>query len=148
MTPARSIELGLTGTGATLPTPALWSDPQAVAARFVLADSTYAASEDPVAVNARRAAFTTPPLTADLAASSSGGIRLEGLRRRQATFAGAIEAITTVAATDFASVVELTVRITLTTNDRTPESRLRFYRLTLGRNIVGGRWLVVRAEQS
>lgn len=149
LTPARSVELALTGTGAPTPlTPALWSDPQSVAARFVLADSTYAANEDPAVVLARRGAFTTSRLAADLAASSSGAARLEELRRRQATFVGVIEAITTAEGTELVAAVELTVRVTLTTNDRAPDIRLRFYRLTLGCDMVGGRWLVVRAEQS
>lgn len=146
LSPARSIELGLGGPGAL--TPALWSEPQAVAAHFVLADTNFVASEDPTFVNARRAVFVTSRLTTDLNASSSGAARLEELRRREARSAGEVESITTVETSDLAAVVELTVRVTLTTNDWPPEFRLRFYRLTLGRDIVGRRWLVVRAEQS
>ena len=146
LSPARSVDLGLSAPG-TL-TAALWSEPQAVAAHFVLTDSSYAASEDPTVVNARRGVFAAARLAADLNASSSGATRLEELRRRGTRSAGEVESITTVETTDLAAVVELTVRVTLTTNDRPPEIRLRFYRLTLGRDIVGGRWLVVRAEQS
>lgn len=146
LSPARSVDLGLSTPG-TL-TAALWSEPQAVAAHFVLADTSYAASEDPAVVNARRGVFAASRLAADVNASSSGAARLEELRRRGARSAGEVESITTVETSDIAAVVELTVRVTLTTNDRPPEIRLRFYRLTLGRDIVGGRWLVVRAEQS
>ena len=123
-------------------------NPEAVAARFVLVDTTYSASEDAAAVNARRAAFATPRLAADLARSSSGGARLADLRRRQASFVGQIEAVRTREHTGAVAVVELTVRVTLTTNDAPPELRVRFHRLTLGRGAGTGRWLVARAEQS
>lgn len=146
LSPARSVDLGLSAPGAL--TAALWSEPQAVAAHFVLADTNYGASEDPTVVNARRGVFAASRLAADLNASSSGAARLEELRRRGARSAGEIESIATVETTDLAAVVELTVQVSLTTNDRPPESRLRAYRLTLGLDIVGGRWLVVRAEQS
>ena len=149
LTPARSAELGLQGPGRATPiTEQLWSNPQAVAARFVLVDTTYSASEDTAAVNARRAAYATARLTADLATSSSGGARLEDLRRRQAIFVGQIDALRTRDHTSAVGVVELTVRVTLTTNDALPERRMRFYRLTLGRDAGTGRWLVARAEQS
>ena len=96
LTPARSAALGLQGPGRATPlTEQLWSDAQAVAARFVLVDTTYSASEDAAAVNARRSAYATPRLTADLTTSSSGGARLEDLRRRQGTFVGQIEALRT-----------------------------------------------------
>lgn len=129
-------------------TPALGSEPEVVAARFVLADSNYAASEDGAIVNARRAEFAASRLADDLAASSSGAARIEELRRRGARFTGEIEAIATTEASDLLVVVALTVRVVLTTNDRPPELRIRYYRLTLGRDVFGGRWFVVRAEQS
>jgi hypothetical protein len=149
LTPARSAELGLEGPGQATPlTERLWSDPQAVAARFVLVDTTYSASEDAAAVNARRSAYAAPRLAADLAASSSGGARLEELRRRQASFVGHIEALSTSENTGTVAVVQLTVRMTLSTNDAPPEARVRFYQLTMGRDAGTGRWLVARAEQS
>ena len=149
LTPTRSAELGLHGPGRTTPlTDQLWGNPEAVAARFVLADTTYSASEDAGAVNASRAAYATPRLAADLAASSSGGARLEELRRRQASFVGHIEALSTSEDTGAVAVVHLTVRVTLTTNDAAPDPRVRFYQVTLGRDAAGGRWLVARAEQS
>ncbi len=149
LTPIRSAELGLTGPGRASPlTDQLWSNPQAVAARFVLVDTTYSASEDASAVNARRAAYATPRLAADLATSSSGGARLEELRRRHASFVGQIEALSTSEDTGTVAVVQLTVRVTLTTNDAPPDRRVRFYRLTLGRDAATGRWLVARVEQS
>jgi hypothetical protein len=149
LTPAGSAELGLQGPGRATPlTEQLWSNPQAVAARFVLTDTTYSASEDAAAVNARRAAYATHRLAADLATSSSGGARLVDLRRRQASFVGQIEAVRTREHTGAVAVVELTVRVTFTTNDAPPEPGIRFYRLTLGREAGTGRWLVARAEQS
>ena len=149
LTPARSAELGLHGPGRAIPlTDERWSNPQAVAGRFVLVDTTYSASEDAAAVNARRAAYATPRLAADLATSSSGGTRLEDLRLRQAIFVGEIEAVSTREHTGAVAVVQLTVRVTLTTNDAPPEPRVRFYQLTLGREAGIGRWLVARAEQS
>ena len=39
-----------------------WADPEAVGARFVLTDTTYAASEDPATVGARRSAYATERL--------------------------------------------------------------------------------------
>jgi hypothetical protein len=149
LTPRRSAELGLQGPGRAAPlTDHLWSDPQAVAARFVLVDTTYSASEDPAAVNARRAAYATPRLAADLAASSSGGARLEELRRRQASFVGQIEALSSSEDTGGVAVVQLTVAVTLTTSDAPPDRRVRFYQLGLGRDAGTGRWLVARAGQS
>ena len=149
LTPTRSAQLGLYGPGWATPlTDQLWSNSQAVAARFVLADTTYSASEDAGAVNARRAAYATPRLAADLAASSSGGARLEELRRRQASFVGHIEALRTSENTGAVAVVHLTIRVTVTTNDAPPDPRVRFYQVTLGRDAAGGRWLVARVEQS
>lgn len=149
LTPARSAELGLQGPGQATPlTDPLWSDPQAVAVRFVMADTTYLASEDAAAVNARRAAYATPRLAADLAASSSGGARLEDLRRRQASFVGQIEAVSTSKNTGTVAVIQLTVRVTMSTNDSPPDPRVRFYQLTMGRDAASGRWLLARAEQS
>ena len=149
LTPTRAAELGLEGPGrVTPPTDQLWSNPEAVAARFVLVDTTYSATEDPAAVNARRAAYATPRLAADLAASSSGGARLEDLRVRQASFVGQIEALSTSEDTGTVAVVQLTVRVTLTTNDAPPDRSVRFYQLTLAREAATGRRLVARAEQS
>ena len=149
LTPERSAELGLEGPGQATPlTDQLWSDPQAVAARFVLVDTTYSASEDAAEVNARRSAYATPRLAADLAASASGDARLEELRRRKASFIGHIEALSTSENTGTVAVVQLTIRVTLSTNDAPPDPRIRFYQLTMGRDAGTGRWLVARAEQS
>lgn len=46
------------------------------------------------------------------------------------------------------AVVQLTARVTLSTNDAPPEARVRFYQLTMGRDAGTGRWLVARPEQS
>lgn len=149
LTSARSAELGLRGPGRATPlTDELWSDPEAVAARFVLVDTTYSASEGAAAVNARRAAYATPRLAGDLATSSSGGARLDDLRRRQASFLGQIEGLRTSKNTGAMAVVQLTVKVTITTNDAPPDARVRFYQLTLGREAGTGRWLVARGEQS
>ena len=67
-------------------TPAQWADPEAVAARYVLVDTTYATAEDPGGVAARRAEYATARLAADLTTSSSGGARLEELRRRHTAY--------------------------------------------------------------
>lgn len=128
LSPTRSAELGLHGGGrATSLTDELWSNAQAVAARFVLADTTYSASEDAGAVNSRRAAYATPRLAAELAASSSGGARLEELRRRHASFVSQVEALSTSDDTGTVAVVQLTVGVTLTTNDAPPDRRVRFH---------------------
>ena len=150
LTPAQRAELGLSGPGTSIqaPTPQQWADPQAVAARFVLADTSYSAAEDPVAVNARRAAYVTPRLAADLATSSSGAARLEELRRRQASFTGEVLSITTHQANGDVTVVRLSVAVVLTSSDQPPDRRVRFYQLTLWRELSVGQWLVARAEQS
>lgn len=149
LTPARQAQLGLAGPGAAQPlTSQQWAEPEAVAARFVLADTTYTAAEDPVAVNTRRAAYATPRLAADLATSSSGAARLEELRRRQARFVGEVLTIATSDANADLAVVRLRVAVTVTTSDHPPERRVRFYQLTLGRDSPTGRWLVARIEQS
>lgn len=150
LSPARRTQLGITGPGAGLaPLSARqWSDPQAVAARFVLADTTYAAAEEPAAVNARRAAYATTRLAADLSTSSSGAARLEELRRRQARFTGEVLSIITASDTGQVAVVELSAAVTMTTADGPLDRRVRFYRLTMGRDGPGSQWLVARAEQS
>ena len=147
---ARRVELGLTAPAGTIPSLSgeLWSDPEAVACRFVLADTTYAAAEDPATVNVRRAAYASPRLASDLATSSSGGARLEELRRRQARFAGEVLTIVTNENSGHLAVIEITAAVTTTRADRPPERRVRFYRLTLGRDSPTGRWLVARVEQS
>lgn len=149
LTPTRRAQLGLAGSAVAQPlTPQQSLDPEAVAARFVLADTTYTAAEDPGAVNARRAVYATPRLAADLATSSSGAARLEELRRRQARFAGEVLTISTSEARAELAVVGLRVAVTLSSADEPPERRVRFYQLTLGRDSPTGRWLVARAEQS
>ncbi len=150
LTPARRAQLGLSSpTGNLQPaTPQQWADPQAVAARFVLADTTYAATEDPAVVNARRAAYATERFGADLNTSSSGAARLDELRHRQARFSGEVLAITTSEASAELSVVDVSAAVTLTTTDEPAERRVRFYQLTLGWDSPTRRWLVARAEQS
>ncbi len=71
------------------------------------------------------------------------GLRLaaEGLARRLRVLAVA----TSQAGADSA-VIQITAAVTLTTSDQPPDRRVRFYRITLGRET--GRWLVARAEQS
>jgi len=145
----RRAELGLPGPGTSQAlSPRQWTDPQAVAARFVLADTTYTAAEDPATVNARRAAYATARLAADLATSSSGAARLDELRRRQARFTGEVLSITTSQDNGELAVVHLSVAVVMTSSDQPPDRRVRFYELTLGRELPGGRWLVARAEQS
>ena len=150
LSPARRVELNLTAPAGTIPSLSgeLWSDAEAVASRFVLADTTYTAAEDPAAVNARRASYASPRLASDLAASSSGGARLEELRRRHARFAGEVLTIVTSQNSGELAVVEITAAVTTTTTDGPPERRVRFYRLTLGRDSPTRRWLVARVEQS
>ena len=125
-----------------------WSDAEAVASRFVLADTTYAATEDPAAVDARRTAYTTPRLATDLATSSSGGARLEELRQDQARFTGEVLTIATSQNTEQLAVVQITAAVTMTTADRPPERQVRFYQLTLSRDSPTGGWSVARVEQS
>ncbi len=150
LSPARRAQLGLAGSAGSVPVLSAqqWSDPHAVASRFVLADTTYTAAEEPAAVNARRAAYATPRLAADLSTSSSGGARLDELRRRQARFAGEVLAITTSQDDGRLAVVQLGAAVTISTNDAGPDRRVRFYQLTLGRDSADGRWLVARVEQS
>ena len=148
--PQRRVELRLPMPGATpgVPTPAQWSDPEAVAALYVLADTTFSAADDPAALAARRSAFATPRLAADLASSSSGGARQSELRRRRARLSGDVLAITTVDRAEDLAVVEVTVASTTTTDDATPDRRVRFYRLTLAWDPSADRWLVAGVAQS
>jgi len=150
LTTARRAELGLSAPPGTVPglTAQQWLDPEAVASRFVLADTTYTAGEDPRVVNARRAAYATARLADELATSSSGGARLEQLRRRQARFAGEVLTIAGGHDTGLVAVVEIGAAVTTTSVDQPPERRVRFYRLTLGRAAPTEGWLVARVEQS
>ena len=100
-------------------------------------------------------AVGSPPLGVTLVLDSGGvsalvdhRARLEELRRRQASFVGHIEALSTRDDSGSVAIVHLTVRVTLTTNDAPPDPRVRFYQVRLGRDAAGGRWLVARAEQS
>ena len=149
LTPARRVELGLSAPPGTIPglTAQQWLNAEAVASRFVLADTTYTAAEDPGAVNARRATYATARLGEELSTSSSGGARLEELRRRQARFAGEVLTIATRQDTSQLAVVEIGAAVTTTGVDP-PERRVRFYRLTLSRESPTERWLVARVEQS
>ncbi len=148
LTPTRRAQLGLRGErGAGALTPEQWSDPQTVAAQWVLAETTYAAAEDPLAVTARRATYAIPRLAADLATSSSGGARLEELRQRQARYAGEVLAVSTIRSDVGFVVVQIRAAVTLTTSDQPPDRRTRFYQISLGRE-AGGRWLVARAQQT
>jgi hypothetical protein len=119
-----------------------------VASRFVLADTTYAASEEPGVVHARRAAYATARLAADLATSSSGGARLEELRSRQSRFVGEVLTVTANDEDGELVIVEITAAVSTTNSDQPPVRRVRFYQLTLRRDLVDGRWLVAGVEQS
>ena len=150
LTPARRMRLGLHLPSGTVPglSAQQWSDPEAVASRFVLADTTYTAAEDPIAVNARRGAYATPRLAADLATSSSGGARLEDLRHSQARFVGEVLTIGTDHQDGELAVVQIRAAVTTTRSGEPPVRRVRFYQLTLRRDLVDGRWLVAGVEQS
>lgn len=150
LTPQRRARLGIdAGPGGAAPlTAQQWADPEAVACRFVLADTTYSAEEDPRTVAARRAAFTTERLAEDLATSSSGGGRLAALRERRVSYAG--ELLTVAARSEQAgsvTVVDVGAAMVTASSDRPAERRLRFYRLTMTQG-DDGRWLVARVEQS
>lgn len=138
--------LGLAASSPSPLTPQLWADPVAVACRFVLADTTYAATEDPAAVAARRAAFATERLAEDLAASSSGAARLAELRRVDTRYAGELLTASQPPGSPDVAVVDVGVVVVVTRADRPPEPQARSYRLTLARD--AGRWLVARVEQS
>lgn len=119
-----------------------------MACRFVLADTTYSAGENPRTVASRRAAFATERLAEDMATSSSGGARLEALRQRQIRYAGELLTVaTTIKQGDSIAVVDIGAAVVTTSSDRPTERRLRFYRLTMARG-GDGRWLVARVEQS
>lgn len=150
LTPARRSQLGLDTPSGTVPglSAQQWSDPEAVASRFVLADTTYAAVEDPIAVNARRGAYATPRLVADLATSSSGGARLDELRHGQARFVGEVLTIGTDHHDGDLAVVHIRAAVTTTRSDEPSVRRVRFYQLTLRRDLLEGRWLVAGVEQS
>ncbi len=113
----------------------------------MLADTTYATSEDPEAVAARRGRFATERLAATLATSSSGVARLEELRRRQVRYAGDLLAVASSERDGDTAVVDITAAVITTSSDRPPDRRVRFYRLTMARG-HDGRWLVARVEQS
>jgi hypothetical protein len=153
LAPARRAELGLLPMGqATGDLPALsagqWADPEAVAARFVVVDSSYSAAEDPAEVAIRRATYTTTRLADDLGLSSSGGARLELLRQRRVVFVGEVLSIATAARSADVTVVEVAARLTTTSADQGPAQQVRFYRLTLGWQPTDRHWLVARVEQS
>lgn len=151
---ARRRVLGLPFAGEVrFPMPPLtaiqWADPEAVAARYVLVDTNYPSSADPAALSARRGAYATERLRADLATSSSGAAGLEGFRRQGAVFTGDVLGL----ATDSASSTTTTVtavarRATLVDGHPVATPRIAFYRLTLVHDPANARWLVVDVRLS
>jgi len=119
-----------------------------VGARFVVVDTNYRAGEDPLALTARKASYATPRLGEDLHASSSGGARLQELRKLHAAFAGEVLDVTTSELLAGLAVVAVNARLTLTTDGQPPQRHLRFYRLTLGLDSSTGHWQVAGVEQS
>lgn len=126
-----------------------WADPEAVAVRFVLADSNYATSEDPATVSARRLVYATERLRADLAESSSGAAGRAELQDQGVVSEGEVLGVATTARSDDTAVVTVSVRRSMTANGAPfAMPRVGFYRLTLAPDQPSGRWLVARVELS
>ncbi|MDQ6726172.1 MAG: hypothetical protein M3066_08425 [Actinomycetota bacterium] len=128
-------------------TPAQWADPEAVAARFVLVDTSYSAADDPAGVAARRAFYAAPRLAEDLRSSSSGAARLQDLRRQHGVFAGEVLTVVTTERRDNLAVVAVDARLTLT-SDGSAHDELRSYQLTMALDSSAGHWLVAGVEES
>ena len=127
---------------------AQWADPEAVAARFVVVDTTYAATEHPETVNARRNIYVTASVAARLSASSSGEARLEHLRRQGAVFFGEILRVEREAAPPGAAAITVAVRQSLLVGGVAQGApRIGFYHLSLVGG-PGGYWAVADVERS
>jgi len=126
-----------------------WKDAEAVAARYVVVDTNYPASEDPAVLAARRGAYAGERLRADLASSSSGAVGLDDLRRQGAVFSGDVLGLATDSASPTTTTVTVVVRrTTLVDGHPVVPPRIVFYRLNLVRDTTNGRWLVVDVRLS
>jgi hypothetical protein len=122
-----------------------WSDPEVVAARFVLVDTNYPADEDPSRVWARRAVYVSARLAEDLRTSSTGAAGLAELATQGAVFQGEVLGLATVKRDDTTAVVASSVRRSTAVAAGPLRTRVAFYRLTLVRH-GDGRWLVVDVQ--
>ena len=113
-------------------TPAQATDPEAVAARFLVTYATFDANEDPAAHHARLAEFTTAALADELRRNSSASAALDDLRARNVEFAGEVVEISvserSQSRTTVAAVVEHTTAVGGVVD---PEFRLVPYTVTL-----------------
>lgn len=126
-----------------------WADPEAVAARYVLVDTNYSVTEDPRAVNARRALYAGDRLRADLATSSSAGAGTDELRHQGGELHGEILGLVTTERSEDTAAVSVMVRRTLTANgEPVGTARIGFYGITLVGDAVAGHWLVAGVEIS
>jgi hypothetical protein len=154
LSPAERSQLGLppAGTAVEAGLPPLsdeqWADPVAVAVRFALVHSNYRTVEDQTTVQARSAVYLTRRLNQDVA-GGGGRQRLGELRAEDAVFRGDVVGVAVVERFDNRAVVDLAVRRSFTTRAvQSRPARVAFWRLTLVRDPVGGRWLIVALTMS
>lgn len=129
-------------------TEAQWSNPSAVAVRYVLADTNYSPDEQSAAAAARRNVHASEYLATQPGNTASGAAMLEEQRRHHAVFVGEILGVAGEVAGDRATVT-LTVRRSALIDGRpAAPPRIGFQRLVLVRQPSSGRWLVVAVTLS
>lgn len=127
-------------------TPAQTADPQAVAARFLVTYASFGSHEDPAALGARLAQFTTPSLAEELQRNSSASAALEDLQAGNVAFGGEVVEISVSERSDSRAVVVAVVEHTTAVNGVVdPEFHLVPYTVTLVPSRPG--WLVAGLSQ-
>ena len=97
---------------------------------------------------ARSAPYVVPRLQQDLAASSGGEAALAKLRLRGTVFAGEVVGLVTSERSQDRTLVDLTIQHFLVDNGEFDPQRVVFWRLTLVRDRLTGRWLVADVQPS
>jgi len=127
---------------------AQWADPEVVAARFALLRTNYRIAEGPADIRARSAPYLVPRLQQDLAASSGGEAALAELRNQGRVFAGDVVGLVTSERSQDRALVDLTIQRFLVDDGALDPQRVVFWRLTLVRDRLSGRWLVADVHPS
>ncbi len=127
---------------------AQWANPEVVAARFALLRTNYRPTEDPAEVRAQSAPYVVPRLQQDLAASSGGEAALAELRREGTAFAGNVVGLVTSERSQDRALVDLTIQRSMGNDGALDPQQVVFWRLTLVRDRLTGRWLVANVKPS
>ncbi|MEW6154216.1 MAG: hypothetical protein AB1673_09550 [Actinomycetota bacterium] len=143
--------LGTSADGSQLPPLGAdeWLVAQVVAARFLMVQTNFSVAEEPDAVTARRALYTSRRLAEDLAMAGAGGTAgaaVDDLRASGTQFFGEVVGLVIVDKSRVTATVAASVRRWSVSTEGSGPARLSFYVLRLVLDEEAERWAVVDVE--